>query len=747
MPLKIFLFLLMILFQNDTIHAEYLTSEWIVYFSTPQAAENYQSTHPEKVLDQYGRILKMKLSMDEKNLLQSESSIELIEPNYAKKAATEGDPLFQQQWGLNAIHYTPNISTLSSKNQLEGKTISINNHDFIYDQTSFSANTFTIKAATKLSRISIELENHKGPWSLSIFYEGKEIGSNEGDLERLDVLIPKEHYEELTVVIENADNPTIRRIVGVNHTLVAVIDSGVTLHEDFGDTLLYSLGKNFKDGLEFPEDQNGHGTHVTGILAASTNNGIGIAGVTGDNPVDILPLKVLDKNGYGGDFEISKAVNEAVKQNVDLINMSIAGRGQTHILKEAIVEALQHGIPVVAAAGNWNSSTEKVYPASYPGVITVSAVTEALERVSTSNYGWEVDISAPGDEILSTYLNNQYKTLTGTSMATPFVSGTLAILKSIYPDMDVIELRNHLFLTSKDILAEGYDEISGYGLLDMNAALQGMERRKGLEWLSLKEGQELDFPEQKYLGISSKWAGKNVAVFVNDVPFVKRTITSNMEIVDFSQLNIGKNHVNLLTFVTDDSKKIYEVDQTIVRNSDVTVPSFSDVPTSFWAYEEISDASQKGLINGYSDGSFRPNANISRKHSVLILNRLFEWDNLDFYTSPFKDVESTLTSANYAIMAANHNGVIKGYKNGLFQPDHSLTRGQMALILARTLGLEDIKFKGAPHSFKDIKPGDETFDAVQHLTSLGIITKQNNYHPNAYITRAQFTAMITRINH
>lgn len=749
MHLKILsLFILAFFSQFHLTQAEDFKKEWIVYFSTLHAAQNYQMNHPEQVLDQVDQILKVRLTKDEKDLLLKDNRVKSIEPNYVKTAATETDPLFPKQWGLQAIHYEPQLSTSFSKNELLGKSIIANDQEFIYDQSPFSANTFSIKPSTKLSRVSIELDHVEGPWSLSIYHEGNQIATNEGSLEKLDVLLPEDFYNELTFVVRNTDTwstpPTIEKVIGVNHLIIAVIDSGVDLHEDFGDNILYSLGKDFKEDLKWPEDTNGHGTHVTGILAAATNNGLGITGVIGNYPIDILPLKVLDQNGYGGDFEISKAVHEAIDRDVDLINMSLAGKGETLILKEAIQKALQQGIPIVAAAGNWNISTEKVYPASYPGVIAVSAITAALEKVPTSNFGWEVDISAPGYDIVSTYLDNEYKALTGTSMATPFVSGTLAIIKSLYPELDLIELRNHLFLTADDIFTEGYDQYSGYGLLNMKKALEAPLSTKGLEWLSLKDGQDLNVMEHA-LGISSKWMGENVEVFVNDERVEKEPITDSLKSVDFSQIGLSKSAVSLFTFITDHNKNIYEMDQIIVRNPDKESIAYRDVPASFWAYNEIMNASQNGIIQGYEDGSFQPNAHISRKHSVLMLQRFFGWDDLGSYISPFQDVESTLTVSNFSIMSAYRQGVIQGYNEQFFKPNNPLTRGQMALILARSLDLDGVPFTGNSYSFDDVKPTDEFYDEVQHLASMGIISNQDRFRPNDYISRAEFAAMIFRI--
>lgn len=752
------LFTFLLFFTLSSAGAEESRQEWIVYFSTEDAATGFKEAHPDQVLDQLGRALKVELSATEKDALSSGVQIENIEHNY-RKAATAlpdvNDPLFPKQWGLKAINYASFPSTLS-KNELVGREFTVNSEVTVYENAPFSADSFQIDlSGTTLSRVSVELEEIEGLWTLGVFDgKGTLISSNVGALEKLDVLLPKKAYDEITVVVETAEEwkqpPRILNVEGVNHSIVAVIDSGVFLHEDFCGNVLYSLGKDYKENLTHPEDKNGHGTHVTGILAACSNNGTGMAGVIGNAPIDILPLKVLDANGYGGDFEISKAINEAIEKKVDLINLSITGRGQTIALKETVLKALNHNIPIVAAAGNWDISTDQVFPAAYPGVITVAGVTEDLQKVSTSNYGWEVDISAPGFNILSTYLNHGYEYLNGTSMATPYVTGTLAMMKALYPGIDLISLRNHLFEKSDDVLEPGYDQNSGYGIVNMKNMLTEPLDLEGSEWLSLKEGQDFDSSEEHFIGVSSKWTGKRLTVFANEVVIDEGEIEDSIMEIDLSGVADSAGMVKLFAIVTDEEKQVYGVNHLTVGQDRFRIESssFSDIPASFWAYKEISQAFQSGMINGYGDGSFKPNAPISRKHSVLMLNRLFQWDELDSYSSPFQDVNSELTAANLAIMTANQKGIIQGYREGsgqFFRPENPLTRGQMALILARVLELDGVPFDGTVHEFHDIAPSAEYYNEVQHLTSLGIITKQQAYRPTQHITRAQFAAMLSRV--
>ncbi|OIK13136.1 serine protease [Bacillus sp. MUM 116] len=217
---------------------------------------------------------------------------------------------------------------------------------------------------------------------------------------------------------------------------VALLDTGCdTGHPDLKDRIVG--GRNFtKDDGGNParfKDYNGHGTHVAGTIAATLNNA-GVVGVAPD--ANLLILKVLGKDGSGQYDWIINAIHYAIEQKVDIISMSLGGPQDVKELHDAIKEAvLNHQILVVCAAGNEGdgdpSTNEFAYPGSYNEVISVGAVD--LDRHSSyfSNSNNEVDLVAPGEKITSTYLNGKYATLSGTSMATPHISGALALLKEL----------------------------------------------------------------------------------------------------------------------------------------------------------------------------------------------------------------------------------------------------------------------------------------------------------------------------
>ena len=214
---------------------------------------------------------------------------------------------------------------------------------------------------------------------------------------------------------------------------IAILDTGCDMsHPDLSEQIIG--GRNFTtDDESNPEkyqDYNGHGTHVAGTIAAKHNE----QGVVGVAPAaNLLILKVLDKNGSGQYEWIINAIRYAIEQKVDIISMSLGGPEDVPELHQAIKDAVKNNILVVCAAGNEGDGNEETdeygFPGAYNEVISVGAIDLNRSSSEFSNSNKEIDLVAPGEKILSTYLNGKYATLSGTSMATPHVSGALALIK------------------------------------------------------------------------------------------------------------------------------------------------------------------------------------------------------------------------------------------------------------------------------------------------------------------------------
>ncbi|WP_394141265.1 S8 family peptidase [Cytobacillus oceanisediminis] len=725
--------------------------EWILYFSSILEANNFKQSYPIHVSGQHDDMLKGTFTDGEVERFLQDNEVKFAEPNHIKEASAEtvADPLQSQQWALQKIGFqsiSEQFSTLPA-NRLIDKSITASGKTYSYNNQPLYSRDFSIKLNNeKIRRLSVELSQAEGRWTVHISDENNNIiGRNSTNLEKIDILLPKgKTYGTVKIKItseqEWSQTPYIKQLTGVNSAIVAVIDSGIIKHEDFCGNILYSLGKDYIQGMPFPEDRFGHGTHVTGIIAACHNNGIGISGVAGQAPVDVIPLKVLDHYGNGGDFELSKAISDAADLQVDVINLSLAGKGKTLMLQQTVTEALLKGIPVVAAAGNWNISTENVYPASYPGVITVAGINTANQKVATSNYGWEVDISAPGYDILSTYTSPVYKTLSGTSMAAPYVSGSLALYTLKHPNLDFVEARQILSQSAKDVNKKGYDTVSGDGLLQLTANPIFSHR---VDWLTLREGQPINTEKPFMLGFSNKLIGKKYILFKDETLLQKGSVYSMIENISLKNSIFTKRKNPLTVIVANNSNEVIDSSSVHVTNpaAEWQNTTFKDVAEGFWAYTDIKAASEAGIINGYTDQTFKPSANISRRHSLMMIDRLFHYPMAKSVEMAFKDV-SLSTPGILSILKGYENDIIRG-SNGYLYPEKELTRGQMALILARALGAENKQTAGI-HSYKDVSPNMEIYHSVQFLAENNIVAKQEFYRPHEPITRAQFAAMLTR---
>lgn len=226
---------------------------------------------------------------------------------------------------------------------------------------------------------------------------------------------------------------------------VAIVDTGVDLdHPD----LRYSLvaGTSFVD--ESPDDENGHGTHCAGIAAASGNNGEGIAGASW--AARIMPIQVLDGSGSGTLGDVAAGIRYAADQGVSVISLSLGSSEQTQTMQDAVDYARSKDTVVVAAAGN-SGTDERFYPGGCDGVVAVGATNHRDSLTEWSNFGDWVTLFAPGDSILSTYLDGGYEILSGTSMATPYVAGAAALLRSYKPELNEEAVKGALRQSTDDI--------------------------------------------------------------------------------------------------------------------------------------------------------------------------------------------------------------------------------------------------------------------------------------------------------
>jgi len=295
-------------------------------------------------------------------------------------------------------------------------------------------------------------------------------------------------------------------VTGTPDVVVAVLDSGIQLgHEDLSDNLWINPGEipdngsdddgNSKvddfwgwhfyhkwawDGEKYTylpwednqvADDNGHGTHVAGIAGAEINNGVGVAGMAGGSR--LMTVKVLDQYGNGWYSDLAQGIVYAVDNGARIINLSLGGAPSSQTLQEAVDYARARGVLVVAATGNDGGAV--LYPAACEHVLAVAATDQSDARASFSNHGPQVDVAAPGVDIYSTWpWVGGYFTKSGTSMATPHISGLAALIRGARPHLAVEQVTGIITTTAADVNVAtfpGWDEYLGWGRVEAGEAL------------------------------------------------------------------------------------------------------------------------------------------------------------------------------------------------------------------------------------------------------------------------------------
>ena len=281
---------------------------------------------------------------------------------------------------------------------------------------------------------------------------------------------PGDPLNEDQLWIQTIDLPAAWNIsTGSPTVVVAVVDSGVSAtHPDLQGKLL--PGYDFFDDDDEPDDEVGHGTAVAGIIAARGNDGIGIAGVAMDTM--ILPVKVGSVNG-SPISAIAAGIVWAVDNGAHIINLSLGSDFPSDALHDAVIYAYEHNIPVVAAAGNEPEAIS--YPGAYPETISVGASTPWGTLTSFTSRSNRVDLVAPGTGVLAPWWGEQegdtWASVSGTSFAAPMVAGTLALLRSLDPEVTTEELRALLRQTAIPVGDPDAESGAGAGYLDAGAAL------------------------------------------------------------------------------------------------------------------------------------------------------------------------------------------------------------------------------------------------------------------------------------
>ncbi len=619
---------------------------------------------------------------------------------------------------------------------------------------------------------------------------------------------PRVDYAEPNYVLALAEDPTVAA-VGVNDPktgpqysldrmrvrdawafttggggTVAVLDTGIDFgHADFAGRIL--PGHDFVNNDDNAVDDNGHGTWVSGIIAANANDGIGIAGVSWQDR--ILPVKIMNAAGTGDTSDLTSGIVWAADHGATIINMSVGGFPYSQYVHDAIRYAWSRDVVLIGAAGN-SAVDGPFFPASYPEVISVSATQVDDEFSNWSNYGADVDVSAPGASVLTTNCpvckpieqdisgDHGYTYISGTSFAAPNVAGVVALIRARYPSMPNAWVVDRLKSTVDDLGYGGWDRRYGHGRVNALRAVGGSPAA-----ISLGGGDNLEYDntlaEATLVPVGATlqpniYPAGDVDVIAVDVPRAGRLDVTVVPVVDNRAWPWHKNsltvdvvlnmyHANGTHIATVDDANPAATDRGSVQMSgpgrillrvhNYTPNGNRNAYTISTAYvdnvgffdtgdspfeAEIDWLSRTGITSGCSDTLFCPTASVTREQMASFLARAGQ---LPAGTDYFTDDDSSAHQADINRLAAA--GIATGCGGGQYCPNGTVTREQMASFLARALNLPGT----GTDFFSDDEASQHEGD-INRLAAAGIATGcgGGQYCPNGTVTREQMAAFLHR---
>ncbi len=436
---------------------------------------------------------------------------------------------------------------------------------------------------------------------------------------------------------------------------VAVIDSGVnSMHEDF-EGVEFARGLNVLNGSHDVTDENGHGTAVSGVLAAARNNGLGVAGLCSD--LTVVPLKCFSDSNETYASYIIEAIYAAVDEfDCDVLNLSLGTDVNTKSMQDAVQHAASKGAIVVSAAGNMGTS-KLHYPAAYDGVIGVGAIDRDGLVADFSQKNGSVFVTAPGKDVISLSYRDEkeYALWNGTSISTPFVAAAAAMLKQYAPAATVDDFEKLLIASSTDAGEKGYDSSYGYGILNFRS------------FITMMEGESGGFTDT--LG---HWANEGINFCVQSGYFTGMTSTT------FEPETL----MNRAMFVTVLSR---------MSREDISgyANGFTDVPTDAWYSQPANWGAAKGIVNGMGEARFAPMVSITREQLASLLYRYAVTYGImtgaqDASVLQSFDDESKVSGWAREPMAwAVSNGLLTGRTATTLAPQEGAKRCEVATIILR----------------------------------------------------------------
>ena len=451
---------------------------------------------------------------------------------------------------------------------------------------------------------------------------------------------------------------------------VAILDTGIVWnHEDLNYANVLE-GFNYITNTTAVRDNKGHGTAVAGIIAATRNNGLGMAGLVCE--VTIIPLQVMDVDAGTLSMAI-RAINDAVDiHDADVINMSFSVRGaqRSLALENAVDFAAAQGVILVAAVGNDGNEVVH-YPAGYDNVIGVGAVDRTGTKADFSQRNESVFVTAPGCAVLSLgYAGPEsYRYWDGTSFAAPFVTAMAAAAKGVRPDMTQGEFAEILAGSARDAGVSGYDIKYGHGIIDLARFVAA-------------------FPEVKqphgFLDIDGHWAEAGILRAVDLGLVTGMTATTFEPDLEMSRAMI----------VTILGRLYRETGGNIPARND----TFVDTQRDSWYSPYVAWAAENGIVMGVGGNRFAPEVPVTRQEAAVILYRFAEYIGRDVSTGGanlqgFIDAHRVADWARPGMLWGVDKGLITGISSGggmMLNPEGIFTRAEAAVLLGRFIDLAGV---------------------------------------------------------
>ncbi len=469
---------------------------------------------------------------------------------------------------------------------------------------------------------------------------------------------------------------------------VAVLDTGADVsHPDLINILNLSLsgevlsesgqmGPLLGDGYVNGAPSNyakSHGTHVSGIIAAESNNGQGIAGAGSayDNSViDLMVVDVFNKENKTSLAYLIQGMEHARACGAKVINLSLGLKLHPGIDDSVLYEECERlkesGIILVCAAGNYGEDDQGqtvVVPSDYDNTISVSAVDHNNHRLGTSNYGSRKDLAAPGANIFSTVKEGKYSMLSGTSMAAPSVTAAVAMMCSVDPTLTTEAIRDILQKNATDLGIPGMDRDTAFGLLNM---------RRSLEAAIPEESVQIQLPYEDVN--TTDWFYDNLSYLYQYglMTGLQDTVFGPSELICRGQIAV------ILYRYAGNPETPYQ-------------GYFSDVPEGQFYTQAVEWAAANGIVKGYEDsGLFGPVDPVTREQLAALLYRYASNNGYAVPTSgnihTFPDANAVNLFAEEAMQWAVGKQIIRGYGDGTLSPQNTAERAVCATMIKRFMG-------------------------------------------------------------